>query len=101
MRRAATFLAVFIFGVGLAWVYDDATQASANTCTAPCTVNFNGPMAEDNFNLDYQAPGVVKVFREMPCDHFCFEIHAQRGTCPIEPVKLTDPGDIWPERCKN
>lgn len=89
---------------GVSRVQANTASMNDHGCDAPCTVNFDGRMAEDNFNIDYQASagnvGKVVVFREMPCDHFCFEVHMQRNTCPAEQVTLTDPGDAWPAgRC--
>jgi len=66
----AAFFAFLLFLVWVSFALAGAKESSDHDCYAPCTVKFQGPMAEDSFGIDYVGHGVgkgdLKVFRVNP-----------------------------------
>jgi hypothetical protein len=63
----AAFIGFLCFaGYGLA----SMNEKNDGQCYAPCTVNFSGQMAEDEFGIDYRGHGArggeLHVFRTTP-----------------------------------
>lgn len=63
------FVILLVFYKVTKWA-DEKRNGRGHSCDAPCVVNFNQPMAEDMFWIDYRGDGSVRVYCSTPDNRF-------------------------------
>jgi hypothetical protein len=62
---AVSLLLILAVGGAYAWGFHTNLDNHTHWCEAPCEVNFDRPMAEDNYGEDYH-DGRLYVFKVAP-----------------------------------